>query len=133
LVAAVVALVFEHACLWALTNLVMPPLSLVRFAFAAAFAVAYVVWVATLRLQGPTSSSSSLGDELLSNIVSGLAVLMLVEVVVYLSMDVMGLWIGDTKVVAIVAVAGWLALGWRFVNGDTARSADPARDTTKLA
>jgi len=132
-VAAVAAVVSENACLWALTHAVTPPLSLLRFAFAAAFAVAYVAWFGTLRLQGPTSSGSSLGDELRSNIVSGFAVLLLVEVVVYLCMDVMGLWVRDTNVAAIVAVACWLGLGWRFVNGGSARSTDSARDTTKLA
>jgi lipopolysaccharide transport system permease protein len=114
--AAVGAVIVQVACLWGFTHVVtLQP----WLAFGLSFSLAYVAFFAAARLFGGLRSSlaASLGDHL----VLGLATLVLVELVVYVVVDLTGHWIKAAEAVALFAVGCWIVLGWPWLAGGGGR------------
>lgn len=119
--AALAAAVVETGCLWVLTHSVVLSLSI---AFAVAFAAGYLALFAALRILRPSRANPPLRTQLRSYGLFGIAALLLVEVMLSVCVDWIGLNLTKTNAVALFAVACWLALGWPFVGGDK-RSSTP--------
>lgn len=117
--AAVVAAAVESASVWVLTHVIVLRLS---FAFAVAFAAGYLALFVAMRLLAPSRANPSLGTQLQAHILFGIAVLLLVEAVVYLCVDLIHLDNKATNAAVLAAVVCWVALGWPFVGGDAFRS-----------
>jgi hypothetical protein len=113
--AAVVAAVVETGCLWVLTHSVVLHVSI---AFAVAFAAGYLALFAAIGILGASRAKPPLGTQLRTYSLLGIAVLLLVEVIVYVCYDWLGLNLTTTNAAALLAVACWVALGWRVVSGD---------------
>lgn len=74
-----------------------------------------------IRILAPSGANPPLCTLIQTYGLFGMAVLLLVEVILYLSIDLLGLnlWIANTA--AFVAVVCWVTLGWRFM-GDACQS-----------
>jgi lipopolysaccharide transport system permease protein len=120
---ALVAVAVETATVWMLTHVVVLDLSV---AFAIAFALGYLALFAAFRALKPSSANPPLGSQLRTYGLFGIAILLLVEVTVYLCVDLLGLNLATTNTIAMVAVACWVGPVRRFAGRGSQGSADIA-------
>ena len=116
--AAAVAVAVETSSLLMLTHVVALDLSI---AFAMAFAAGYLALFATTGVLRPFGARSPLRAQLRAYGLFGIAVLLIVEAMLYMCDDLLHVNLITTNAVVLVAVACWIALGWRFVGGDAHR------------
>jgi len=117
--AAVVAVAVESASVWVLTHVVVLDAAI---AFAMAFAAGYLALFAAISILRPSGANSPLRAQLWTYGLFGLAVLLIVEAMLYLCDGLLHVNLITTNSVALVAVVFWIALGWRFVGGDARQS-----------
>jgi hypothetical protein len=109
---AAVAVVVETAAVWLLARYLPLDLSV---AFALAFAAGYLALFAAINFLSPSGANPSLGAQLRTYSLFGLAALLVVEAMVYLCDGLLHAGPATTNAAVLVAVACWIAAGWRFV------------------
>jgi hypothetical protein len=107
--------VVESACVWVLTRVTPLPSSMT---FAVAFAAGYVTVVSVLPVVGPSQTKVPLGTRLLAYGLFALAALLVVEATIYFCDGLLSLGLLKTNLLVLIAVACWVALGWRVMGGD---------------
>lgn len=117
--AAAVAAIVETACLWVLVHALVLDYPI---AVALAFTAGYLTLFAWIRILAPSGANPPLCTQLRTYGLFGIAVLLLLEVIVYGSIDLLGWNLRIANTAALVAVVCWIALGWRFVGGDARQS-----------
>jgi hypothetical protein len=113
--ATLFAVAVETASVWVLTRVVSLDAAV---SFPVAFAAGYLAWFVAFGVVSPRSVDSPLGSKLRTHLSVGISVLLVVEVVVYLCAGLLHTSHITTNTAALVAVACWVAFGWRFVTGD---------------
>ena len=127
--AAVVAALVETSVLWVLEHVVLLHYSI---AVALAFTAGYLTLFAWIHILAPSGANPSLCTQFRTYGLFGIAVLLLAEVMFYVSVDLLGLNpIRVANTAALVAVVCWTALGWRFVGGDARQSLSGPANATK--
>jgi hypothetical protein len=118
--AAIIAVIVETVSVWVLVRVPGLPASL---AFALAFSAGYVALFALLQVTRPSSERPALGTQLRAYGLFGLGALLVVEGALYFCTGLMQVGMLKTNAFILIAVACWVALGWRFMRPESAEAA----------